>query len=277
MVSLSQIRTALQTGLPIVMLAGLATASLVLFATAALTPSTGMTGFLPLEAPEFWFFALPLLLFATLMTLCPYLTWTRRSTVSVWLVFLPLPLLLLGLALALMSWSWSFAVPYFFLFAAFEAFGGLCYSRHHGNFAATSFRKNICDDEETGEIDVETAEYPDSLGNPDLVQHLTRLRCEDGTDRIDALLRADFLRNRSLLSLHLPFQPPMENPQVEVVPLDTLPVSVQVAKLLPQGLRLDLKRDRARKEPESLRIHVTVTDNPPNRCSANSPSDEALR
>ena len=100
----------------------------------------------------------------------------------------------------------------------------------------------------------ECEEIPENI-----FQQFTRTRDEQG-ERIDALYRIDFEAGQSFTTLHLPFVPPFTNiPNVEILPLDALPLTITTPRILPQGVRIDLKQ-KASGTSVTGHIAIVVTE-----------------
>ncbi len=77
----------------------------------------------------------------------------------------------------------------------------------------------------------------------DVVQHCSRRREADGTERIEAVLVATFAPGERETALHLPIHPLLcAGPQVECEPLDDSDVTATVTAAHPYGVRVEVRR-----------------------------------
>ncbi|HBT78171.1 MAG TPA: hypothetical protein DEB39_14890 [Planctomycetaceae bacterium] len=106
-------------------------------------------------------------------------------------------------------------------------------------------------------------EFPmdDPMEDTSVTQHVTRSRTDNGSERIDALLRIEFPARSTITTCHLPFCPPFVHPpKVQVVPVEDVPLKITTPKVLPQGIRIDLRRESAASEAMTVAIMIAVEE-----------------
>jgi hypothetical protein len=88
-----------------------------------------------------------------------------------------------------------------------------------------------------------------------LLQQLTRSRDADGCESIQGRLVAEFAPGERTISLHVAFCPPFEQvPEVEAEAADGPDASVQVAQVLHNGARLEVRLQR----PAAVAVNVSL-------------------
>ncbi|MGL4943112.1 MAG: hypothetical protein ACRC46_07970 [Thermoguttaceae bacterium] len=108
--------------------------------------------------------------------------------------------------------------------------------------------------------DDECADDDDVPFDENVVQQWSRKRDDNGVERIEAMLRADFAPRQQVTTLHIPFCPPFAStPEVVATPLDGDGVTIQVVRCLPTGARLDVKRPVTHQNAASHWIVAEVT------------------
>src|SRR5690606_35636617 len=100
----------------------------------------------------------------------------------------------------------------------------------------------------------------EELFDPVIVQQITRRREHDGSERIDAVLRATFGPDERETVLHLPIHPALvRTPYVECEPLDDSPVSMEVTETRPYGVRIEIKRLTGTGQSLSVPIGIEIS------------------
>jgi len=103
----------------------------------------------------------------------------------------------------------------------------------------------------------ESAEAPP--GDASLVQKLDRRKTEDGQESVEGWLRAAIPAGSRLATLHVAICPPFERlPECYAEQVDGPPAQVKIAQVLHQGVRLELKLERAVDQDSLVTVEVSL-------------------
>jgi hypothetical protein len=95
----------------------------------------------------------------------------------------------------------------------------------------------------------------------DVLQQLTRLREPNGTEVVEGWLRANFLAGTRTMQLYIAFCPPFaRTPVVDAEPQEGPPAALKVGPIYPHGARIEVRLDRAVREPASVVLAVSARD-----------------
>ncbi len=99
----------------------------------------------------------------------------------------------------------------------------------------------------------------DASDSGNIVQRITRRRNDDGSELIEAELRATFAVGEKETAIHLPIHPVLTGtPLVECEPLDESDVTVSVPLIQPYGIRIEVKRTERLQERLTVSVGVAV-------------------
>jgi len=103
----------------------------------------------------------------------------------------------------------------------------------------------------------ESAETPSD--DVSLVQHLDRRKTEGGQESVEGWLRAAIPAGSRLATLHVAICPPFERlPECYVEQVDGPPAHIKIAQVLHQGVRLELKLERAADQDSLVTVEVSL-------------------
>lgn len=103
----------------------------------------------------------------------------------------------------------------------------------------------------------ESAEAPPD--DASLVQHLDRRKTEDGQESVEGWLRAAIPAGSRLATLHVAICPPFERlPECYAEQVDGPPAQIKIAQVLHQGVRLELKLERAAEQDSLVTVEVSL-------------------
>lgn len=107
----------------------------------------------------------------------------------------------------------------------------------------------------------ESAEAPPD--DASLVQHLDRRKTEDGQESVEGWLRAAIPAGSRLATLHVAICPPFERlPECYAEQVDGPPAQIKIAQVLHQGVRLELKLERAADQDSLVTVEVSLQQPP---------------
>ena len=122
-----------------------------------------------------------------------------------------------------------------------------------------------CPSQKTGldETDIvgRTAEERSVVVSPSarVLQQLTRVSEEDGSDLLFGTLRGEFSARQRSSSLHVAFCPPMDTvPELKVQQTEGVPVDIRPAQVFPYGVRLDLRISAIDDRSQSVLLEIEV-------------------
>lgn len=97
----------------------------------------------------------------------------------------------------------------------------------------------------------------DEAPTENILQHLTRIRLEDGTEAIRGELTAEFATGERQTTLYVAFCPPFERlPQIEANIADDSDATVKVAQFLHNGAQLEVRLPDAAEEPFRVTVEL---------------------
>jgi hypothetical protein len=97
------------------------------------------------------------------------------------------------------------------------------------------------------------------LDDASVIQHLDRRKTAEGQESVEGWLRAAVPAGSRLATLHVAICPPFERlPECYAEQVDGPPARIKIAQILHQGVRLELKLERAGDEDSLVTVEVSL-------------------
>jgi len=105
---------------------------------------------------------------------------------------------------------------------------------------------------------------PSDTPNAPWLQKMTRIKTEEGLDRLEGTFLAEFPEGAATTTVHIAFCPAFEQtPTIQIFPLGDIPdsetdSSFRIVQSKPYGVRIDVKRTDLHTESDTDRMYFTI-------------------